>query len=65
VKAFAALTMAGVAGLVLIKIFVAVLLPVLGLLVGIVALTVKVALVAAIGFFVYSVVRKNAQKSAA
>lgn len=63
-KAFAALTVAGVAGLVLLKILFALLLPALGLLVGIVALAVKVALVTAIGFFVYSVVRKSARKSA-
>ena len=63
-KAFAALTVAGVAGLVLLKILAAVLLPVLGLVVGMVALTMKVALMAAIGFFIYSMVRKRARSSA-
>jgi uncharacterized protein involved in cysteine biosynthesis len=62
-KAFAALTVAGVAGLVLLKILAAVLLPVLGLVIGMVALTMKVALMAAIGFFIYSMVRKRARSS--
>jgi uncharacterized protein involved in cysteine biosynthesis len=64
-KSFAALTVAGVAGLVLLKILAAVLLPVLGIVVGMVALTMKVALMAAIGFFVYSMVRKRVRSSAA
>lgn len=64
-KAFAALTLTGVAGLVLLKILAAVLLPLLGLLVGIVLFTMKVALVAAVGFFIYSVFRKRAHSYAA
>lgn len=64
-RSFAALTVAGVAGLVLIKLAAAVLLPLVGLLIGVAVLTVKIALVAAIGFFVYSMIRKSARGAAA
>jgi hypothetical protein len=64
-KTFAALTVTGIAGLFLMKLLAAVMLPVLGLLVGIVALTMKVALIAAVGFFIYSMLRKRARGVAA
>jgi hypothetical protein len=64
-KTFAALTVAGVAGLVLFKLLAALLLPMLGLLFGLVALTVKLALIAALGFFVYSMIKKGRSQAAA
>lgn len=64
-KTFAALTVAGVAGLVILKLLAALLLPMLGLLFGLVALTMKLALVAALGFFVYSMIKKGRNKAAA
>jgi hypothetical protein len=64
-KSFAALTVAGVAGLILLKLLAAVLLPALGVLFGLVALTMKLALVAAIGYFVYTLLRKKSNKIAA
>lgn len=64
-KAFATFTVAGVASLVLLKLLATVLLPALGLLFGLVALTMKLALVAAIGYFVYSMIRKGRNKAAA
>jgi hypothetical protein len=64
-KGFAALTVAGVAGLILFKILSALVLPALALLLGLVVMTVKVALVAAVGFFVYSMLRKRAERTAA
>ncbi len=64
-KTFAALTVAGVASLVILKLVAALLLPVLGLLFGLVALTVKLALIAALGFFVYSLFKKSRNKAAA
>jgi hypothetical protein len=64
-KTFAALTVAGVAGLVLFKLLAALLLPILGLLFGLVALTVKLALIAALGFFVYSMIKKGRSQAAA
>ncbi|MDZ7780981.1 MAG: hypothetical protein U5R14_13760 [Gemmatimonadota bacterium] len=63
-KTFATLTAAGVAGLILLKLLAAVVIPALGLLMGLVALTVKLALVAALGFFVYSMFKKASNKAA-
>ena len=64
-KTFATFTVAGVAGLVLLKLLATVLLPALGILFGLVALTMKLALVAAVGYFVYSMIRKGRSKAAA
>lgn len=64
-KTFAALTVAGVAGLVVLKLLAALLLPILGLLFGLVALTMKLALIAALGFFVYSMIKRGRNKAAA
>ncbi len=64
-KTFAALTVAGVAGLVALKLLAALLLPMLGLLFGLVALTMKLALIAALGFFVYSMIKRGRNKAAA
>jgi hypothetical protein len=64
-KTFATFTVAGVAGLFLLKLLAAVLLPALGMVFGLVALTMKLALMAAIGYFVYSMVRKGRSKAAA
>lgn len=63
-KTFATITATGVAGLLLLKLLSAVVLPALGLLMGIVALTVKFAVIAALGFFVYSVLKKADGKAA-
>lgn len=49
----------GLSGVVLLKLFATILLPMMGLLMGLFALTVKVALVAAIAFFVYTMVRRR------
>lgn len=63
-KTFATLTAVGVAGLLLLKLLSAVILPALGLLMGIVALTVKFAVIAALGYFVYSMFKKSGSKAA-
>lgn len=63
-KTFAALTVAGVAGLVVLKLLAALLLPILGLLFGLVAMTMKLALIAALGFFVYSIIKRGRNKAA-
>ena len=63
-KTFATFTVAGVAGLVLLKLLATVLLPALGILFGLVALTMKLALVAAVGYFVYSMIRKRRSEAA-
>ena len=58
-KSFAKLTVAGITGVVLLKMFATVLFPVLGMLLGLIAMTAKLALIAAVIFFVYSMLRKR------
>ncbi len=58
-KGFAMLTMGGVMGFVVLKLMAALLLPVLGLLFGLVAMAVKLALVAAVVFFVVTLLRRR------
>ena len=59
---FAAFTVAGVAGIVLLKLLAALLFPLLGILVGLLMTTVKFALIAAVIFFVYSLIRKRKEE---
>lgn len=58
-KMFASLTVAGVAGILLLKLLSALVVPLLGLFVGLLAMTVKFALIAAVIFFVYSMFKKR------
>lgn len=64
-KTLATLTIAGISGIVLLKLFATILLPLLGLLLGFLAMTVKLALIAGVIFFVYSMIkRRKAQAEA-
>lgn len=58
-KTFTTLTVAGVAGILLLKLLTALVFPLLGLFVGLLAMTVKFALIAAVIFFVYSMIKKR------
>ncbi len=58
-KSFAKVAVAGISGVVLFKLFVTILFPLLGLLFGLLAMTVKLAVIAAVAFFVYSMIRKR------
>ena len=58
-KTFASLTVAGVAAVLFLKLLTALLFPMLGLFVGLLAMTVKFALIAAVIFFVYSMIKKR------
>ena len=62
---FAAFTVAGVAGLFLFKLFATLVFPLLGLFLGLMFLTVKFAVIAAVVFFVYSLLRKRRNDVAA
>ena len=64
-KTFASLTVAGVAGILLLKLLTALLFPLLGLFVGLLAMTVKFALIAAVIFFVYSMIKKRKEADVA
>ncbi|MCG6987112.1 MAG: hypothetical protein LJF06_02850 [Gemmatimonadetes bacterium] len=63
-RTFAAIAMAGVAGVVLFKLVTALVFPLLGLFVGLLAMTVKLALIAAVIFFVYSMIKKRKEAEA-
>ena len=58
-RTFAAVSLAGLSGLVLLKLLLAVVFPLFGVFFGILALTMKFALIAAVGFFVYSLFKKR------
>jgi len=61
-RTFATLTVAGVAGVVLLKLLTALLFPLLDLFVGLLAMAVKLALVAAVIFFIYSMIKKRKEE---
>ena len=58
-KSFAKLAVAGISGVVLFKLFATLLFPLFGLMLGLFGMTVKLALIAAVVFFVYTMVRKR------
>jgi hypothetical protein len=63
-KTFAALFAGGAVGVVLLQLVLGWALPLLGLLFGFVALAVKLALFAALAYFVYSLLRGRARERA-
>jgi len=64
-KTFAALTVAGVAAFALLKMLIPLILPLFGLVLGMVLLVAKITLLVAVGFFVYSMIRKRCGRAAA
>jgi hypothetical protein len=62
-RTFAALTVSGVVGLLLFKLIASLIFPLLGVFVGLLAMTVKFALIAAVIFFVYSMIRKKKREA--
>lgn len=63
-RTFATLSIAGITGLMVLKLLVTIIFPLLGLFIGLIAATVKFALIAAVVFFVYSLVRKRREEQA-
>lgn len=57
-KSFVKLAAVGISGVLLFKLFATILFPLLGMMLGLLALTVKLALIAAVLFFLYSILRK-------
>jgi len=64
-KTFAALTVSGVVGILLFKLLAALVFPILGLFVGLLMMTVKLALLAAVVFFIYSMIKKRKEADVA
>jgi hypothetical protein len=61
-KSFAKFAVLGVSSIVLFKLLATIILPMLGMLIGLLGLTVKLALLAAIVFFLYSIFRKKREE---
>jgi hypothetical protein len=64
-RTFAALTVSGVVGLLLFKLLAALVFPLFGVVMGLLAMTVKFALIAAVIFFVYSMIKKKREADVA
>lgn len=56
-RTFGALAVGGLAGIVILKLLAAMVFPIFGIMFGLVATMVKVALWVAIGYFVYTLIR--------
>ena len=57
-RTFAAVSFAGVTGL---ELLLGIMFPLFGMFIGILAMTMKFALIAAVGFFVYSMFKRRQQ----
>ena len=64
-RTLAPVTFAAISGVVLWKLFATLLLPVLGVLLGLFATVLKFALIAGVVFFIYSMVRKRREEAQA
>ena len=61
-KALTKLALVGFSGVVALKLFTTILLPLLGMLFGLLGLTVKLAAIAAVVFFIYEMLRKRREE---
>lgn len=64
-RAFGTVAVAGISGVILWQLFTTILLPMLGVLLGLLAMAAKFALIAAVGFFVYSLIKKRREQAEA
>jgi 4-hydroxybenzoate polyprenyltransferase len=64
-RTMAPVAFAAISGVVLWKLFATLLLPVLGILLGLFATVMKLALIAGVIFFVYSMVKKRREEAQA
>jgi len=64
-RTFAPVAFAALSGVVLWKLFATLLLPVLGILFGLLATALKFALIAGVAYFIYSMVRKRREEAQA
>lgn len=61
-RSFAKFAVLGVSSIVLFKLLATIILPMLGMLIGLLGMTVKLALLVAVAFFLYSVFRKKREE---
>lgn len=64
-RTFAPLAFAAISGVVLWKLFATIFLPFLGVLIGLIGMTLKFALIVGVVFFIYSMIRKRREEAQA
>ncbi|HET9947907.1 MAG TPA: hypothetical protein VFQ22_03160 [Longimicrobiales bacterium] len=64
-RAFGTVAVAAISGVLLWKLFATLLLPLLGVMLGLLATTAKLALIVAVIFFFYSLIRKRRERAEA
>jgi hypothetical protein len=64
-RTFAPLAFAAVSGVVLWKLFATLMLPFLGILLGLIGSVMKFALIAGVAFFIYSMIKKRRDEAQA
>jgi hypothetical protein len=62
-RTLAPVAFAAISGVVLWKLFATILLPMLGVLLGLVGATLKFALIAAVAYFIYAMIRKRREEA--
>lgn len=58
-RTLAPVAFAAISGVVLWKLFATILLPMLGVLIGLIGMTLKLAMIGAVAYFIYSMIRKR------
>ena len=64
-RAFGAVAFTAISGVILWQLFTTILLPLLGVVLGLLAMAAKLAMVAAVVFFVYSLLKKRREQAEA
>ncbi len=64
-RAFGTVALTAISGVILWQLFTTILLPLLGVVLGLLAMAAKFALIAAVGFFVYSLIKKRREQAEA
>ena len=64
-RAFGTVAVAAISGVVLWQLFTTILLPLLGVAIGLLAMAAKLAMIAAVGFFIYSLIKKRREQAEA
>jgi hypothetical protein len=64
-RAFGTVAFTAISGVILWQLFTTILLPLVGVVLGLLAMAAKFALIAAVGFFVYSLIKKRREQAEA
>jgi hypothetical protein len=64
-RSFGTVAVATISGVILWQLFTTILLPLVGVVLGLLAMAAKAALIVAVGFFIYSLIKKRREKAEA